>query len=642
MIVLSLSGGLPRHHHRRGYHTSHNPNTFHLSFFLLSFIISNSALATSIMRLLNTTTIKLHEFYGTDIPYYAILSHRWGINEVTFQDLQQGRGPEMAGWAKIVGCCAQALKEGWDYVWIDSCCIDKSSSAELSEAINSMFQWYEDSQVCYAYLDDVPLGEEDHERENSAFRNSKWFTRGWTLQELLAPQTVVFFNHGWAEIGTRTSFGKLVSSITNIGEIHLKGFESASTAQKFSWASRRQTLRIEDTAYCLMGLFGVNMPLLYGEGSKAFMRLQLEIIKVSDDDSIFAWVQESAGEYHTVTGLLADSPSAFQQSCNISTANWSRFRLTSPYSMTNHGLNISLMLIPAAEAAQKSVQLLRHEMSPYDFGSDQFLAPLSCYTWSKPLGKEQHREKNHVLLHFGRYTEANGRKGYIRIFSNRLHHLSSTDIPQKGKMEQILVPQPAARNKKTPGRGISKLAISSNHFLCNEFAISSITELTGIDFNREYLRMEKWHPSNSNAHDRTLVLKLGINCMALVEFKSRSSSVEIQDTFILKIHRPGYDLLSIGLILFFPNSKSLGELFFPQAWGLKWDTSSDWAMITLPSGLVITAALRTRLRDGELVYAVDVDTSPSSSMDQSSGREKRVAKGVSPSCNKCCAHQIRA
>jgi hypothetical protein len=391
-----------------------------------------------------------------------------------------------------------------------------------------------------------------------------------------------------------------------------------------------------------MGLFGVNMPLIYGEGSKAFMRLQLEIIKVSDDDSIFAWVQEPAGEYHTVTGLLADSPSAFQQSCNISTANWSRFRLTSPYSMTNHGLNISLMLIPAAEAANKGVQLLQHEKSPYDFGSDQFLAPLSCYTWSKPLGKEQQREKNHVLLHLGRYTEANGRKGYIRIFSNRLHQLSSRDIPRKGKMEQILVPQPPARNKKTPGRGISKLAISSNH-LCNEFAISSITELTGIAFNSEYLRscMEKWHPPNSNAPERTLVLKFGINCMALVEFKSRSSSIEIQDTFVLKIYRQVYDLLSIGITLFLPNSKSLDELF-PQAWGSKWNTSSDWAMITLPSGLVITAALRTRLREGELVYAVDVDTRPPSSMDQSSGREKKVAKGVSSSCNKCCAHQIRA
>ena len=235
--------------------------------------------------------------------------------------MQQGRGPEVAGWTKIVGCCAQALKEGWEYAvrfmlsmlsksgnfstlltvwqWIDSCCIDKSSSAELSEAINSMFQWYENSQVCYTYLNDVPVGEEDHERKDSAFRNSKWFTRGWTLQELLAPQTVVFFNHGWFEIGTRTSLVRLVSSITNIGKDHLKrSFDQASTAQKFSWASRRQTLRIEDTAYCLMGLFGVNMPLLYGEGSKAFMRLQLEIIKVSDDDSIFAWVHESPLDYN--------------------------------------------------------------------------------------------------------------------------------------------------------------------------------------------------------------------------------------------------------------------------------------------------------------------------------------------------------
>jgi hypothetical protein len=178
------------------------------------------------MRLLNTTTLKLHEFFGSEIPYYAILSHRWGADEVTFQDLQQGRGPTMAGWAKIVGCSSQARKEGWEYAvsilhsfqseriwqpraladkwqWIDSCCIDKSSSAELSEAINSMFQWYRNSQVCYAYLVDVPTEVEDHWGEGSAFRMSEWFTRGWTLQELLAPDAVFFFNRGckyWGRI----------------------------------------------------------------------------------------------------------------------------------------------------------------------------------------------------------------------------------------------------------------------------------------------------------------------------------------------------------------------------------------------------------------------------------------------------------
>jgi hypothetical protein len=179
--------------------------------------------------------------------------------------------------------------------WIDSCCIDKTSSAELSEAINSMFRWYQNAQVCYAYLSDVPAIEDlDHYRKDSEFRRSKWFTRGWTLQELLAPEIVVFYNHDWVEIGTKALMSGVIRSITNIDRGFLMGeseIKPACVAQKMSWASRRKTTRLEDTAYCLMGLFDVNMPLLYGEGEKAFYRLQLEIIKNSSDESIFAWGQ---------------------------------------------------------------------------------------------------------------------------------------------------------------------------------------------------------------------------------------------------------------------------------------------------------------------------------------------------------------
>jgi hypothetical protein len=175
------------------------------------------------MRLLHASNLTMHEFYGDNIPEYAILSHRWENEEVTFQDFRDGKGPKMAGWSKVTGCCAQAMLDGWEYVvsylsiflegsdmnlfytirmswdsktfqanhklyqWIDSCCIDKSSSAELSEAINSMFRWYEESQVCYAYLSDVRNASEDPSSRDSDFLMSKWFTRGWTLQELLAP-----------------------------------------------------------------------------------------------------------------------------------------------------------------------------------------------------------------------------------------------------------------------------------------------------------------------------------------------------------------------------------------------------------------------------------------------------------------------
>jgi hypothetical protein len=205
------------------------------------------------MRLIDTSTLTLHEFHGAAIPDYAILSHRWDSEEVSFLDLKSGKGRDMFGFGKIKGCCAQAASEGWRYVWIDSCCIDKSSSAELSEAINSMFRWYWDAQVCYAYLSDVLESDGDLSIAGSAFRKSKWFTRGWTLQELLASSTVVFYNEGWTEIGTKSSLYDAIVSVTDIKL--LANYKVASVAQKMSWASRRETSREGDMAYCVMGLF---------------------------------------------------------------------------------------------------------------------------------------------------------------------------------------------------------------------------------------------------------------------------------------------------------------------------------------------------------------------------------------------------
>lgn len=145
------------------------------------------------MRLINVETLKLQEFLSANVPHYAILSHRWEEEEVTFQDLMSGKGHGMAGWKKIEGCCQLALHDKLEWVWIDSCCIDKSSSAELSEAINSMFRWYRDAEVCYTFLSDVS-GPLDERRNMAGFRSSKWFTRGWTLQELLAPDELRFFD----------------------------------------------------------------------------------------------------------------------------------------------------------------------------------------------------------------------------------------------------------------------------------------------------------------------------------------------------------------------------------------------------------------------------------------------------------------
>lgn len=134
------------------------------------------------MRLLNSTTLELAEFMGDDVPPYAILSHTWGKDEVTLRDIQDPtKRKDDSRFAKIRACCKQAAEvDKLDWVWIDTCCIDKTSSAELSEAINSMFVWYKEASVCYAYLSDVPPL--DPFLDVAEFSRSRWFTRGWTLQ----------------------------------------------------------------------------------------------------------------------------------------------------------------------------------------------------------------------------------------------------------------------------------------------------------------------------------------------------------------------------------------------------------------------------------------------------------------------------
>jgi hypothetical protein len=319
------------------------------------------------MRLLNTTTFKVEEFTGSDIPKYAILSHRWGSEEITFQDIQNSKNfrnyiqtqprVQSEGWFKIKGCSQQAVTDGYQYIWVDSCCIDKTSSAELSEAINSMFNWYRDSGVCYAYLSDLRSLRYDG---NTQFENSKWFSRGWTLQELLAPKKLVFFTQDWKRLGTRDNMWHMVSKVTGIK--NETGWEMASVAQKFSWASKRETMRIEDRAYSLMGLFGVNMPPLYGEGEKAFIRLQLEILRTSDDESIFSWKDEN----NISGGLLARSPTAFQSSGDIVRVENLPYEKP-PYSMTNKGLRMEVPLLPA----------WHQQLSPLD-ADDTYLAPIQC------------------------------------------------------------------------------------------------------------------------------------------------------------------------------------------------------------------------------------------------------------------------
>ncbi|KAF5334002.1 hypothetical protein D9758_017533 [Tetrapyrgos nigripes] len=324
--------------------SSHKSLTVHAWLDNSFFPFHNSRLL-SLMRLLNTKTLKLAEFYA-DIPLYAILSHTWEKEEVTFQDIQNLETARLkAGFAKVSNACARARNYDFEWIWIDSCCINKESSAELSEAINSMYQYYEDAAVCYVYLCDVSI--EFHPRNpKSMFKDSRWFKRGWTLQELLAPDYVIFLDKDWVRIGTRWTLRDVVSVITSIPVEVFKGrdINRYSVAQRMSWAASRETTRAEDQAYSLMGMFGVNMPPIYGEGgAKAFMRLQQEIIKISDDRSIFAWVAASS-EHDENRGLLAKSPYEFRMSGEVKASESDCIGDRSSYSFGNNGLRIHLPL----------------------------------------------------------------------------------------------------------------------------------------------------------------------------------------------------------------------------------------------------------------------------------------------------------
>lgn len=307
------------------------------------------------MWLLNTNTAQLHYHHSPFEVRYAILSHVWSrdarLPEQTFQDVIQIHA-EAAQLSfdsntileslspKIRQSCIIAREDGYEWLWMDTCCINKASSAELSEAINSMFAWYAGAAVCYAFLHDV-ADDEDPAAADSSFRNSEWFTRGWTLQELIAPELVVFLSWRWEVIGTKDRLARVIEAITGVDVDILtrrKALDDVSIARRMSWASNRRTTRPEDEAYSLMGIFGVHMPTIYGEQRDAFIRLQEEIVRRSPDQSIFVWglgrtltgdvLTHSSAGYLPVEGpaqqeqsanrlLFASSPAAFQHSHDV-------------------------------------------------------------------------------------------------------------------------------------------------------------------------------------------------------------------------------------------------------------------------------------------------------------------------------------
>jgi len=327
----------------------------------------------STMRLIDTTTLRLHEFFGDDIPSYAILSHTWGKEETSFQEWQAISADSKEeedcrkafeksakkGILKILGACKEAKSYGFNWLWADTNCIDKTSSAELSEAINSMFQWYARSGRCYVHLSDVSMPPSGRFPE-AQFRNSRWFTRGWTLQELLAPENITFYAETWDKLAglgdfvpadDLTSWVHVRAAVSQVTGIALRRLgtplssQGACISEKMAWLARRKTTRIEDMSYCMLGLLDINMPLLYGEGAKAFTRLQHELIRSSNDHTIFCWSRFS-NLPEGWTSFLAPSPQHFLGLASEPAIDGeNRAGSISMYSMTNAGLSITLPVL---------------------------------------------------------------------------------------------------------------------------------------------------------------------------------------------------------------------------------------------------------------------------------------------------------
>jgi hypothetical protein len=295
------------------------------------------------MRLLNAATLHLEAVIPGSKPKYVALSHRWKEGEeVSFRDIHTDHAKTKGGFTKIKACCETALREGFSHVWIDTCCIDQSSSAELSEAINSMFRWYREAEICYVYLHDATNVQD--------FVDSEWFDRGWTLQELVAPAQVRLYSKDWEVIGTKSTLSHEISLKSGISKRFLLGedLELASIAERMSWAAKRKTTREEDASYCLLGIFDIQMPLLYGEGAKkAFFRLQSQIIRESHDQSWLAWSTfpgyTDSQSNSVLRGMLAESPAYFWNCRDV--ISFTPGSVDSRVNETNLGIDITLPVI---------------------------------------------------------------------------------------------------------------------------------------------------------------------------------------------------------------------------------------------------------------------------------------------------------
>jgi Heterokaryon incompatibility protein (HET) len=328
------------------------------------------------IRLIDTEKLCLVSFMGSRIPNYAILSHTWEPDgEISFQDMMAiGGDPyhhpaaKKSGYDKIVKTCHEAKSRGISHAWVDTVCIDKTSSSELSEAINSMYQWYQKAQICFAFLADIDITLSTLE---TALPECRWFTRGWCLQELIAPRNIDFFDTNWNRIGSKTDFTALISKITRIDKQILTDtslIDSIPVGRRMSWAAERKTSREEDIAYCLLGIFGVNMPMLYGEGPRAFIRLQEEIVKTSNDLSLFAFTHSSSLAYDSsqqYCDLFATSPRDFI-GCGDLIDMGTDVHWNDAFALTNKGLHFQRAKLQADTRRRSYSMLLNCKHSASD------------------------------------------------------------------------------------------------------------------------------------------------------------------------------------------------------------------------------------------------------------------------------------
>lgn len=352
------------------------------------------------MWLIDVETRRLAEFIGLEVPPYAILSHTWVSNqEVTFQEMRSPAGLDptsasKSGWDKIDRTCRQAAEDNLKYVWVDTCCIDKTSSAELSEAINSMFRWYKRAAVCYVFLADLaglPRSEDADELDDS-IRHCRWFSRSWTLQELIAPLHIEFYDRDWDFCFTKEMASEALARITGIdvGILnHETNLSAVSVAQKMSWAATRQSTRIEDAAYSLVGIFGINMPLLYGEEERAFLRLQAEIISSCPDPTIFAWMNRpEPHQSDSYSGVMASSPLPFEDCAEVQRlSNQPLFE----FSLSNRGIQLRAQfgLLPLRAARGSCLVLPVCEIQDKVFGIRVRNLGRTCFA----------RQNAHELVH---------------------------------------------------------------------------------------------------------------------------------------------------------------------------------------------------------------------------------------------------